>query len=264
MRISKTLVVLDLETTGTWIEKDKIVEIAMIRCSPEGARETYHKRINPGIPIPANVSALIGIKNEDVKDAPFFREVAREILEFIGDANFGGFNVERFDLPLLEREMFEAGVKFEWQKHGIYDSQKVYHLNEKRDLTAAYRYYCQKDLINAHSALADVQATLEILAAQVDKYGKGRDELESLADFHYRTLAEFYDSERKFRWWNGELYPMFGKYAKRSSLQEIAKKDPEYLHWMATKDFSDEVKELAENALRGQFPSFQPTPIPNP
>lgn len=259
MKISKPLVVLDLETTGTWIEKDRIVEIAMIKVLPDGTREVYHRRVNPGMPIPAIVSALIGITNEDVKEEPFFRDIAAEVTAFIGEANLGGFNIERFDLPLLEREMFEAGIKFEWQKHGIYDSQKVYHLNEKRDLTAAYRFYCQKDLENAHTALADTQATLEILTAQVAKYGNGREELEALADFNYRTLAEFYDSERKFRWWNGELYPMFGKHAKRLSLQEIARKDPEYLNWIIAKDFSDSVKELAENALRGQFP---PCPAP--
>ena len=256
MELKKALIVLDLETTGTWIEKDRIIEIAMIRCLPDQSRESYVKKVNPGIPIPVVVSELTGITDEHVKDAPAFREIAAEVLAFIGDCDFGGFNVERFDLPLLEREMFEAGQKFEWQKRTIYDAQRVYHLNERRDLSAAYKFYCEKDLENAHSALADAEATFEILECQVGKYGEGKASLDSLAHFHYKSLSEFFDPGRKFRWWNGELYPMFGKYAKRLNLREIARKDPEYLEWIIGRDFSDEIKELAEAALSGSFPVY--------
>jgi len=241
MQLSKALVVLDLETTGTWIEKDKIVEIALLKYHPSGSRDVYHRRVNPGIPIPPAVSQLIGITNEDVRNEPVFSEIADEVLGFTAQCDFAGFNVERFDLPLLERELFQCGRRFEWQNRTIYDAQKIYHLNERRDLTAAYNYYCQKNLENAHNALADAEATYEILTQQVKKYG---------------TRPDFYDPHRKFRWWNGELYPMFGKYAKRQSLQDIARKDPEYLQWVLAQDFSDEVKELVENALHGKFPEI--------
>jgi len=171
IKLRRPIVIFDLETTGTWVEKDKIVEIGMIKLLPDGGREKYLKRINPGIPIPANVTRIIGIKDSDVKDEPYFKDVAREIPEFIGDSDLGGFNIQRFDLPILERELLKAGVSFHWRCRDIYDAQKIYHLHEKRDLMAAYKLYCNRELRAAHSALGDAEATTEILAAQVKKYG---------------------------------------------------------------------------------------------
>lgn len=257
LQITHPLVVLDLETTGVWVEKDKIVEVGMIKFFPNGDRAKFLKRVNPGMPIPQQVSEIIGITNEDVKNEPPFKDISADVLNFIADSNIAGFNVEKFDLPLLEREMFDAGIKFDWKRLKVYDAQKVYHLNEKRDLTAAYKFYCEKNLDNAHSAEADAEATFEILCAQIKKYGNGTGSLAALDVFHYRDIKDFYDRGRKFRWWNGELYPMFGKYAKRSSLKDIAKKDPKYLQWMLEQDFPDEVKELVEKALQGEFPEYQ-------
>ena len=239
MKLSNHLVVLDLETTGTWIEKDKIIEIAMIKLNPQGKREIFDQRVNPEIPIPPVVTELIGISDADVKNAPKFASIAKEVLAFIDGCDLGGFNVARFDLPLLSREILEAGLKFEWDKVKVYDAQRVFHLNEKRDLSAAYDFYCQKNLQNAHSAMADTEATLEILQCQVARYGGGDDRLEPLSRFKYEQTAEFVDAERKFRWWNGKAYMMFGKYAKQCSLQEIAKKDPGYLEWILSAKFSD-------------------------
>lgn len=254
MKISQPLVILDLETTGIWIEKDRIIEIAMIRCLPDGSKTSYNTYVNPGMPIPPVVTKVTGIKDADVKDAPRFRDIAPEVLKFLEDADLGGFNLERFDLPLLERELAEAGIKFEWKKRNIYDAQKVYHLHERRDLSAAYRFYCGKELMDAHSALADTQAALDVLAAQVQKYGNGQDAIESLRSFNYRPKTEFLDADRKLRWWNGEIYMMFGKYAKKIPLKDIAKNDRPYLEWILSGDFSEEVKEIVEQALEGQLP----------
>lgn len=254
MKLKKSLVVLDLETTGTWIEKDKIVEIAMVRLEPDEKQSSYKSRVNPGMPIPARVSEIIGIRDEDVKDCPRFSKIAPEVLGFIGDADLGGFNVERFDLPVLERELFDAGLKFEWRSRTLYDAQRIYHLHEKRTLKAAYQFYCRKELIDAHTAMADTEASLEILAAQIERYGKPDLGLESLRDFKYEQKDDYFDAEKKFRWWNGELYPVFGKYAKRASLKEIAQKDPEYLRWILTTDFSDPVKTMIRGILNGKFP----------
>jgi DNA polymerase-3 subunit epsilon len=259
MKLSRTLVVLDLETTGTWIEKDKIIEIAMVKCQPSGEKEIFDQRVNPGIPIPLKVSEITGIKDDDVKDKPLFFQVARAVAEFIGDADIGGFNVERFDIPLLSRELQEAGVKLDLNIRHIYDAQKVYHLNVKRDLSAAYQFYCHKELQGAHAALVDTEATLEILAAQTALYGQGSLDLEKLQEFEYKQTSEFFDAERKFRWWNGELYMMFGKYARTESIREIAKKDPSYLQWILTKDFSDDVKNMVQGVLNGKFPE---PPVP--
>ncbi|NLE64917.1 MAG: 3'-5' exonuclease [Elusimicrobia bacterium] len=258
MKVTRPLVVLDLETTGTWIEKDRIIEIAMIKVLPSGEKETYHKRVNPAMPIPRVVQDLTGIREEDVKEAPLFKNIVKEVVAFIGDADVGGFNVDRFDLPLLEREVRDAGESFFAGTRMVYDAQKVFHLNAKRDLSAAYDYYCQRPLEGAHSALADTAATLEVLEAQVARYGEGDDSVESLARFNYVERSEFYDGDRKFRWWNGELYMMFGKYAKRESLREIARKDPGYLEWILSKDFSEDVKTLVQKALKGQFPVYTP------
>lgn len=255
MKLTRPIVVLDLETTGTWIEKDRIVEIALVRSLPDGARESYQSRVNPGMPIPPRVSRVIGITDEDVKEAPPFKEIAPKALAFIADSDLGGFNVERFDLLILEREFFLAGIKFEWRTRTIYDAQKIYHLHEKRTLTAAFKFYCDKELVGAHSALADAQATLEILGAQIGKYGKPEEGIESLRDFDYERIDDFFDDQRKFRWWNGELYPVFGKYAKRHSLKEIARKEPGYLEWLLTTDFPKEVKGMIQGVLEGRFPA---------
>lgn len=255
MKLQKPLVILDLETTGTWIEKDRVIDIAMMRCSPDGSKESFYRRVNPGMPIPSIVTEITGISNADVKDSPGFETIAQSIVEFVGDADIGGFNVERFDLPLLQRELTAHGVSIDMSKRKVYDAQTIYHINEKRDLSAAYQFYCKKELVNAHSAEADVAATLEVLEAQVAQYAESQPpELAEMQKFEYTRTGDFYDSDRKFRWWNGRLYMMFGKYAKRHSLQELVDRDPGYLEWILRADFSAEIKELVGDALRGVFP----------
>lgn len=255
MKLTNKLVVLDLETTGVWVDKDKIIEIGMIKVFPNGEEDRFHQRINPTIKIPQAVTELTGISNEDVCLEPIFKDVAKDILTFIDDSDLGGFNLERFDLPLLTRELNEAGRDFDWKKRTVYDAQKIYHINEKRDLTAAYKFYCQKDLTQAHSAMMDTQATLEVLMGQVDRYGSEDSSIECLKEFDYTRRQDLnYDSEGKFRWWNGELFMMFGKYAKKYSLPDVVQKDPKYLEWILSANFSEEIKVLVEEALKGKFP----------
>jgi DNA polymerase-3 subunit epsilon len=254
MKLTHPLVVLDLETTGTWIEKDRIIEIGMIKCLSDGGRETFVRRVNPGIAVPPAVTRLTGISDADLKDCPAFRQIAAEVLCFIGDADFAGFNVERFDLPLLEREVFDTGLRLEWRHRTVYDAQKIYHIHEKRDLTAAYKFFCKKDLQNAYSALGDTEAALEILEAQIAKYGSGNPYVEALIDFDYEPPADFFDADRKFRWWNGELYPVFGKYGRKFCLREILEKDRAYVEYLITTDFDDTVKEMLKSVLQGKFP----------
>ena len=254
MKLSRPLVVLDLETTGTWVEKDRIVEIGMIRIMPDGTKENYIKRVNPGMPIPANVTKIINITDDDVKDAPCFKDIAREVFAFIGDSDLGGFNVLRFDIPLLERELYDAHVSFNWRNRAVYDAQKVYHVHEKRDLMAAYLLYCGKKLENAHSALNDADATVDILDAQIERYGNKEKGIESLRDIDYESKSDYFDKERKFCWWNGQLYPMFGKYGRKKHIKAIARDDREYMEWILTKDFGEDVRAMIKKALAGEFP----------
>ena len=200
MKLTRPVVTLDLETTGVWIEKDRIIEIGMVRLDPQGRRDVYLKRVNPGMPIPAAVTELTGITNDDVRDAPQFAALAPEVMAFIDNADFAGFNVERFDLPLLSRELKEVGLILDFSKFKIYDAQKIYHLHERRDLAAAYEFYCQKKLEGAHSALVDSEATLEIIQEQLRRYTDGRVEIEALQEFEYRQREDFFDKERRFRW----------------------------------------------------------------
>jgi DNA polymerase-3 subunit epsilon len=254
MKLTKPLVVLDLETTGVWIEKDRIIEIGMVKVSPDGKQEIYSTRVNPCMPIPAVVTELTGICDADVKDAPVFSSIAGKVLSFLEGADLGGFNAERFDLPLLSREFTDAGIKFDYVNRTVYDAQKVYHLHERRDLFAAFAFYCHQELKDAHSAVADAQATLKILEEQLKRYTAPREDIEALKDFEYKQSSEFFDNERKFRWWNGDLYMTFGKYARKEPLKVIAKKDPQYLEWVLDKDFSDEVKNMIQGVLNGQHP----------
>ena len=256
MKISRPLIVLDLETTGTWVEKDKIVEIGMVKYLPDGSHENFIKRVNPGMHIPESVSKITGISDEDVKDAPLFNKIASEVIDFLGDCDLGGFNIERFDIPLLEREIIDAGLKFQLGNRVIYDAQKIYNIHEKRTLAAAYEFYCNKTLLNAHTALGDVEATYGILEEQVKKYGSSEEGISSLGEFDYERSLDYFDKDRKFRWWNGELYMMFGKYSRKKTLRDVAKEDPRYLEWILSADFSEEIKDLVSSALEGKFPEY--------
>ncbi len=254
MKLLNSLICLDVESTGVWVEKDKIIEVAFIKVTPDGKKETFYHRLNPGITIPELVTKLTGISDDDVKSCPTFKDIALELRDFLEGSDIAGFSVERFDLPLLEREFADAGIKFDWKTRKIYDAQKIFHVNEKRDLSAAYKFYCNQDLVGAHSALVDTEAVLCILEEQVKKYGEGQDELSVLDKFEYPSNSLYYDAEKKFCWWNGQLYLMFGKYARKQPLEEIVKIDAGYLKWVMTSDFSENVKKIIAQALKGEIP----------
>lgn len=250
----------DLETTGTNITQDRIIEIAVIKMMPNGEVLKKTNRINPTIPIPAESSAFHGIYDKDVADKPTFKEVAKEYARFMEGADFSGFNIIKFDVPMLVEEFLRAGVEFEYDRRKIIDAQKIYHMMEKRNLSAAYQFYCNKDLTDSHSAEADTQATMEVLLAQVARYenqpvmdahgasiGTIQNDIETL---HKLTASSIIDlAGRMIRNEKGEAIINFGKHKNKPVLQ-VLKDEPSYYDWVMKGDFPlDTKRKLTEIKL---------------
>ncbi|MGO4290959.1 exonuclease domain-containing protein [Chitinophaga sp. RAB17] len=232
--LKRPLAVIDLETTGTNVASDRIIEIAIIKVFPDKTTQSKVKRINPGMPIPAGSTAIHGIKDEDVKDAPTFKQAAHELKQFMDNCDLAGYNSNRFDIPLLVEEFLRAEIEFDVSKRKFVDVQRIFHLMEKRTLGAAYKFYCDKQLENAHSAEADALATYEILEAQLGRYEQLQEDIDSLADF---TKEEDYiDFARRLVMQGGNEVFNFGKYKGRS-VREVLKAEPQYYDWMMKADF---------------------------
>ena len=254
--LTRPLVVFDLETTGIDVEKDKIVQIAMIRIEPGGERTTFETLVNPEQPIPPGASAVHGIKDEDVRDKSTFRQIHREVEAFLKDADLAGFNSVNFDLPLLQAELNRTGSEMDFDGIRHLDAMKIFHRMEQRNLTAAYKLYCGQELTGAHNALADTEATLEILDAQIARYDEVPAEIEALHRFCNPDEGRFVDRKRKFIWTDqGEAAFTFGKYQGKSLQAVVAdQRGRSYLEWMLGSDFSEEVKSILRDALDGAFP----------
>ncbi len=253
MKLKNDLVVLDIESTGVWIEKDRIIEIALLKYKPDGSKEVLHTKVNPGMAIPAHITELTGISDRDVQDSPTFKSLSRQVANFLERSDFGGYNIERFDLPLLQRELSDAGIAFAWDDRKIYDAQKVYHLNEKRDLSAAYQFYCGKELVGAHGAMADISATVEVFESQLSYYNDLPQKIPELHLFCNQDNARFVDRGRKLVWMNGEVCINFGKHRNRS-LKYLIQTNPDYLQWILGQDFDAEFKKIIKDAQTGKFP----------
>ncbi len=252
--LSRPLVFLDLETTGINPTTDRIVEMSLIKVHPIGLRETMTCRVNPGIPIPPESSRVHGITDADVAGAPTFAHIAPDVLAFIGDADVAGFNIQRFDLPMLLRELTQAGLRLDMTGRAVVDAQIIYHRRVPRDLSAAYRLYCGKDLNDPHTAQADVEACVEILDAQLAAYPDLPRTPQELSDLFNPRDPNAIDPGRKFIWKDGEAVFNIGKYRDRP-LREIAAEDPEYLRWILGSDFDQTVKDILQEALEGRFPA---------
>lgn len=246
--LKNPLVFIDLETTGINIATDRIVEIALLKVNLDGSETEMLQRINPEMPIPPQASKIHGIYDEDVKDAPVFREVAKNLAKFIEGCDLAGFNSNRFDIPLLAEEFLRAEVDIDLKKHKFIDVQAIFHKMEKRTLAAAYKFYCDKDLVDAHSAMADTRATYEVLKAQLDRYqgveyedagGKTSvpivNDVEKLSNFSsYDRNVDFvgrivYDE-------NGVEVFNFGK-NKGVPVEKVLQEQPGYFGWMLNGEF---------------------------
>jgi len=253
-KLSRPLAFFDLETTGTDVATDRIVEICIIKAMPDGSEEKYLQRINPTIPIPASSTAIHGISNEDVSSSPSFEYKAQEVYDFLNDCDLAGYNSNRFDIPLLIEEFLRVSDKFDLADRKFVDVQNIFHRMEQRTLVAAYKFYCGKELINAHSAEADVRATLEVLKSQLDRYP---DDLENDID----NLSEFSKGNSRNVDFAGRValdendVPVFnfGKH-KGKAVKDVFKTEPSYYHWMINADFPKFTKKVLTSIWKEMDP----------
>jgi len=228
-----------METTGVNLGTDRIIEIAIVKVLTDGNRSVKRKLINPGISIPKASSDVHGITDEMVKDAPFFKQVAQELKQFLDGCDLAGYNSNRFDIPLLVEEFLRAEVEFEMKGRKMLDVQQIFYKMEPRTLSAAYQFYCQKSLENAHSAEVDATATLEILSSQVERYPA----LGNTVDSILKSVGEeqIIDFARRFVWENGVEVFNFGKF-KGKPVAEVLRSEPQYYDWMMKGDFPQHTK----------------------
>lgn len=235
LKLSKPICFFDLETTGIDITKDRIVEISILKVYPNGNKESKTWLVNPTIPIPKAASDVHGITDERVAGEPTFKELAKQIHNMIKDSDLAGYNSDRFDIPLLAEEMLRAEVDFDLGNRVSVDVQTIFHKMEQRTLSAAYKFYCGKDLIDAHTASADTNATYEILKAQLDRYDNLENNIKKLSEFTYRKqIADFagfigYNDKGK------EIFT-FGKH-KGKRVEDIFDEEPGYFGWLLSADF---------------------------
>ena len=255
LALEKPLVFFDLETTGTDPQQDKIVEISALRIAPDGTRESRTRRLNPERPIPAGASAVHGIRDQDVRDEPTFGQIARSLLDFLAGSDLAGFNVRRFDVPLLDREFRGCGLDLGLGQRRVVDAMAIFHRKEPRHLSAAVRFYLERDHAGAHGAEADTEAAAEILDAQLARYDDLPRSVAELEAWCEGQPPGAVDRSGKFTWQDGEAVFAFGKH-KGKPLREVAERAPDYLSWiLGTPDFPPDAKELVSNALKGELPA---------
>lgn len=247
LNLSRPIVFFDLETTGTNPVSDRIVEIALVKMSPDGQRETKVKRLNPGIPISAESTSIHGISDDDVKDSPGFRHIAHELHDWLKGCDFGGYNSARFDLPMLVEEFFRAGIQVDFSKARNVDVQRIFYKMQPRNLSAAYLLFCGKTLENAHNAEQDINATIEVLEAQLDHYKDLSQAVDELCDFIDDEDC-FVDYARNLVRRDGQVLFNFGKY-KGQRVDEVFTKFPSYYDWMMKSEFSLHTKQKISEIL---------------
>lgn len=255
LKLTKPLAFFDLETTGVNVASDRIVEICIIKIMPDGKKEKLLERINPGVPIPLETSLIHGIYDKDIKDKPTFKKLGKAIANFIGSSDLAGYNSNKFDVPILVEEFLRAEIDFDLEGRRLVDVQNIFHQMEQRTLRAAYKFYCDKTIVNAHTAEADVEATYEVLLAQIAKYEntefedkKGNISIPVKNDV--KALEEFSKVNKNVDLAgrivmndHGVEVFNFGKHVGKS-VAEVLKKEPSYFAWMMNGDFPAHTKKV--------------------
>ena len=244
LKLERPIIFFDLETTGLTIGKDHIVELCYIRIEPNGNERAETLRFNPGMPISKEASDVNGITDNDVKDCPTFAEKAAELASVFEGCDLAGYNSNKFDVPMLAEEFALCGIDIHINEKKLVDVQNIFHKMEQRTLVAAYKFYCGKELENAHSALADTRATLEVLEAQLDRYPELKNDVTFLADFS--QMFRGVDLACRFVYDDkGVEIVNFGKY-KGQAVKDVLRKDPAYKSWMLQGDFTMNTKQTLE------------------
>lgn len=242
IQLTRPLVIFDLETTGININRDRIVEISLLKVFPNGTEELRTYRVNPQVPIPKEASAVHGIYDEDVADKPSFKQLAPELNSFLELCDFGGFNSNKFDFPLLVEEFYRADIEFETNNRKFIDVQRIFHKMEPRNLSAAYKFYCDKSLENAHSAEADTIATWQVLQAQIERYDQLPNDIKGLHEMSGQ--GNNVDLAGRFVY-NNDNIPVFnfGKHKGRP-VSDVLTREPSYYNWMMDGDFPLQTKRV--------------------
>ncbi|MDR1331524.1 MAG: ribonuclease H-like domain-containing protein [Tannerella sp.] len=249
LNLNRPLVFFDLETTGINVNKDRIVEISMLKIHPDGKEDSKTRRINPEMPIPPESTRIHGLTDEDVKDCPPFKAVAKSLAALIEDCDLAGFNSNRFDIPLLAEEFLRAGVNIDLDKRRFIDVQTIFHKMEQRTLSAAYKFYCDRELDNAHSAESDTKATYEVLKAQLERYPELENNIKSLSEFSSFTSNVDFAGRMIYNEKKEEIIN-FGKH-KGKRVKDVLANDPGYYNWIMNGDFALNTKQkLTEIRLR--------------
>lgn len=254
LKLDRPLAVFDIEATGTNTQADRIIDLAVIRLHPDGRREPHEFRLHPEMPIPPESTRIHGITDADVAGCPTFVQSATAIAQAFADCDLAGFNLLRFDIPMLVEEFRRAGTAFDVNARRVIDVQRIFHKREPRDLTAALAFYCNEMHLGAHGAMPDVDATLRVLEAQLDRYRDLPRDAAALDVFCNPRDPSWLDREGRLRWINGEVAVNFGK-KKGTTLRELVRDDPGFVKWVLRSDFPREVKDVFENALRDQWPA---------
>ncbi len=258
LKLERPIVCFDIESTGVLPSRDRIVEIAVLKIHPDGRRSEAVTRLNPGIPIPPAASAVHGITDADVADAPAFADVAEKLARFLDGCDLAGYNILNFDVPMLQAEFARVGCDFSLEGRKLVDAYAIFCKLYPRTLSAAYSFFCGKTLEGAHGAGADARATWEVLLGQVARHPELSPDVAALAEFSDQRDPDMLDRTRRFKWVGSDVVVNFGKNTGRS-LRDVALNDPSFLNWILRGDFSEEVKSICRNALLGQFPERKNT-----
>jgi DNA polymerase-3 subunit epsilon len=243
LNLKRPIVFFDIESTGLNVATDRIVELCVVKVLPNGDTEIKTRRVNPTIPISPEAQAVHGISNEDVKDCPTFKSIAKSLANYLEGCDFAGYNSLKFDIPMLAEEFLRADIDFDFRKKYLVDVQNIFHKMEQRTLSAAYKFYCEKELENAHSAQADTVATYEILKAQLDRYPQTlQNDVKMLAEFSTKSKMVDYAGRIVY---NDKDVPVFnfGKH-KGKPVTEVFASEPSYYSWMMNGDFTLDTKKI--------------------